>query len=208
MGRVLYIQSSPRQDSASSAVAEEFLRAYREAHPDCEIATVNLWEKSLPRFDGKILDAKYRYLHGQQLTPDETAAWGEIVALITEFKSADTYVFSAPMWNFSIPYPLKHYIDILVQPGLTFSFSPETGYQGLVTDRTAVIAYASGSTYNTPETQALDLQQPYLQLILGFMGVQDIRPLVVAPTLGDEASVKEARESAMAKARSLAYELI
>ena len=55
------------------------------------------------------------------------------------FKSADKYVFSLPMWNFGIPYKLKHFIDVLVQPGLTFSFSPETGYKGLVTGKPAVV---------------------------------------------------------------------
>jgi putative NADPH-quinone reductase len=32
------------------------------------------------------------------------------------------------MWNFGIPYKLKHYIDVLTQPGQTFNFDPTTGY--------------------------------------------------------------------------------
>ena len=53
--------------------------------------------------------------------------------MIERFKGADKYLFSLPMWNFGIPYKLKHYIDVLVQPTYTFSFSPKEGYKGLVT---------------------------------------------------------------------------
>ena len=48
------------------------------------------------------------------------------------------------MWNFSIPYRLKHYLDIIIQPTYTFSYTPETSYQGLVTGKPIFIAYARG----------------------------------------------------------------
>ena len=60
------------------------------------------------------------------------------------FKSADKYLVSLPMWNFSIPYKLKQYIDLLVHRGLTFSFTPEGGYKGLVTGKPLVAVYARG----------------------------------------------------------------
>src|SRR5262245_23797055 len=88
MGRVLYVQSSPRQDSVSSAVARDFLYAYRDAHPQCEIDTLNLWDANLPQFDGAAIDAKYKLLQGQGMAEVETDAWGEIVKLIEQFKSA------------------------------------------------------------------------------------------------------------------------
>lgn len=43
--------------------------------------------------------------------------------VIEQFTAADKYLFSLPMWNFGIPYKLKHYIDVIVQPGYTFSFT-------------------------------------------------------------------------------------
>ena len=34
------------------------------------------------------------------------------------------YLFAAtPMWNYSVPYPLKQWIDTVVQPGINFSDS-------------------------------------------------------------------------------------
>lgn len=54
------------------------------------------------------------------------------------------------MWNFGIPYRLKQYIDILVQPGYTFSYSPEQGYTGLV-NKPAAVVYARGGDYSSKE---------------------------------------------------------
>ncbi len=111
------------------------------------------------------------------------------------------------MWNFGIPYILKHYFDVLVQPGLTFTMAPDVGYRGLVRDRIAVIVYASGGTFDSPGTEPLDLERRYLELVLGFIGFQDVRSIVVAPTIGDPDTVREVQEAAMAKARTLAHEL-
>ena len=69
--------------------------------------------------------------------------------MIERFKSADWYLFSLPMWNFGVPYVLKHLIDVIVQPGLTFSFSPTEGYKGLVTGKKAVAVYARGGAYGS-----------------------------------------------------------
>ena len=41
------------------------------------------------------------------------AADGESVeTLIADFTAADKYVLATPMWNFGVPYRLKHYIDL------------------------------------------------------------------------------------------------
>ena len=42
---------------------------------------------------------------------------------------------------------MKHLIDVIVQPGLTFSFSPTEGYKGLVTGKKAAAVYARGGAY-------------------------------------------------------------
>lgn len=185
MSKLLHIQVSPRIGrSASIAVAEHFLNVYRVRHPTDSVETLNLWEIKLPEFDGATIDAKYAVLHGQNHTPEQLGAWKEVVRIADHFKSADKYLFSLPMWNFGIPYKLKHFIDVLVQPGLTFSFSPEAGYKGLVTGKPAVAIYARGGAYG-PGTGAegYDAQSAYLRQILGFIGFTDIREIFVEPTL-------------------------
>ena len=185
MSKLLHIQASPRIGrSASVAVAEHFIEVYRVKHPADTVETLNLWEIELPEFDGATIDAKYAILHGQTHTPEQLEAWKAVVLIADRFKSADKYLFSLPMWNFGIPYKLKHFIDVLVQPGLTFSFSPEAGYKGLVTGKPAAAIYARGGAYG-PGTGAegYDAQSAYLRQVLGFIGFKGIHEIFVEPTL-------------------------
>jgi FMN-dependent NADH-azoreductase len=98
------------------------------------------------------------------------------------------------MWNFSIPYRLKRYIDILVQPGYTFSYSEDKGYKGLVVGKPLLAVYARGGEYSPgTETEAFDLQTKYIELIFGFMGFENICSVVVEPTLQGGPDIAESR---------------
>jgi FMN-dependent NADH-azoreductase len=185
MKKLLHIQASPRIGrSASIAVAEKYIEVYRRQHPGDTVETLRLWDIDLPEFDGAVIDARYAVMHGQSLTPEQQAAWQSVVRVVEHFKSADRYLFSLPMWNFGIPYKLKHYIDVLVQPGLTFSFTPGVGYQGLVADKPAVVVYARGGAYG-PGTgaESYDAQSSYMRQSLGFIGIADLKEIFVEPTL-------------------------
>jgi FMN-dependent NADH-azoreductase len=207
MAKLLYVQASPRGErSHSSAVAAAFLDSYRQVNPKDKIDRLNVFEEDLPPFDGLVVEAKYAILRGQEATPRERAAWQAVEAQIERFKSADKYLFSVPMWNFSIPYRLKLYVDILVQPGYTFSYDPQTGYTGLLKGRRALLVYARGGEYpkGTP-LEAFDLQTKYMATILGFMGFEDVAALILEPTLmrGPEAAQQQRAEGIRA-ARELA----
>ena len=205
MAKLLYIESSPRKDrSKSIAIAQAFLDEYRANHPDDEVVTLDLWNAELPEFDGFTIDAKYQVLHGQDFTPEQQRAWQAVVDVCEAFKLADKYVISLPMWNFGIPYKLKHYIDVITQPGQTFSFDPATGYSGLVTGKPAAVIYARGGAYGSDEAKGMDLQKGYLDLLLGFIGFTDVHSILVEPTLGAPGDVASTEAEAAAKARALA----
>jgi FMN-dependent NADH-azoreductase len=206
MAKLLYIEASPRKErSASIAVAKEFLRAYAQAHPSDTIETLDLWATTIPEFDGATINAKYNVLHGQAQSDAEAKAWGAVEKICKHFISADKYVFSLPMWNFGIPYRLKHFIDVLVQPGLTFSFSPEKGYNGLVVGKPAVVIYASGGEYGSGSpSMTYDFQKPYMDLVLGFIGISEVKSISVAPTLAAPDAVKAVHEKAKKEAADLA----
>ena len=202
MSKLLYIEASPRKSrSKSIEVAQVFLSELQQAHPTVEIDKLDLWTTELPAFDGDIVDAKYAILRGQAHTPDQAKAWKKVVDVIERFKSPDWYLFSLPMWNFGVPYVLKHLIDVLVQPGQTFSFSPAEGYKGLVTNKRGVAVYARGGDYG-PGTGAedYDLQSKTLSGILGFIGITDVSSIFIEPTLGAPAEV----EATITKAKELA----
>jgi FMN-dependent NADH-azoreductase len=145
-------------------------------------------------------------LRGGRATGDEAAAWQQVEQVIDQFKSADRYLFAVPMWNFCVPYRLKQYVDILVQPGYTFGVTEEGGFEGLVVGKPAAVVYARGGEY-PPQTDAaaLDHQKSYFELMLGFMGFTDIRSIVVEPTLMQGPEVAEQRRAAaIEEARRLA----
>jgi FMN-dependent NADH-azoreductase len=206
MAKLLYIESSPRKDrSASIAVARHFIDLYKARNPGDTVETLDLWAANLPPFDGHTLEAKYAILNGQPHTQAQLDAWKAVVKTADHFKSADKYLFSLPMWNFSIPYVLKHYIDVLVQPGLTFSYSPSEGYKGLVTGKAAVAVYARGGAYSAGSGgEAFDKQSDYLRTILGFIGITDLQPVFVEPTLAGPDAKDKSVAAAKAEAAKLA----
>jgi FMN-dependent NADH-azoreductase len=206
MAKLLFIEGSPRGDrSKSSVVAQAFLKAYRAAHPEDRVEKLDLWTASLPTFDGDMLEAKYAVLHGQQHTQAQAAAWEKVAYMAASFAAADKYLIAVPMWNFSLPYKVKHYFDIIIQPGLTFSFSPETGYQGLVTGKKAAIVYARGGAYG-PGTgaEAYDLQTRMLSGLLGFIGITEQTNILVEPTLAAPDAVAQTVDKAAELAHKLA----
>ena len=139
-------------------------------------------------------------------SPEEALAWEVVAGAVEGFKSADKIVISSPMWNFGIPYRLKQYLDVIVQPGLTFSFSPDAGYSGLVTGRPAMLILARGGEYPAgSEAAAFDFQRPYLETVLRFIGFSDIKAVVVEPTIqaGPEAADKRLA-AAVENARKMA----
>lgn len=208
MTTLLYLEASPRKSrSASIMVAQTFLDAYTVANPNDEIETIDLWTLPLPEFDGDTIAGKYAIMEGQDQDSQQIQAWREVVALADRFKAADKYLLSVPMWNFSIPYKLKHFIDIVTQPGLTFTVSPTDGYVGLVTGKPVTVIYARGGTYPTGSpAAAMDLQMPYMQLWLNFIGFQDIRTLAINPTLGGADTTAQIKATAVEEAQKLAQE--
>ncbi len=192
MSKLLHIESSPRGSrSASITVAKHFLETYQAAHPGDTVETLDLWHANLPEFDGPMMEAKYAVIQGENFTSAQEQAWASVTKIAEHFKAADKYVISLPMWNFGIPYKLKQFIDVLVQPGLAFSFSPETGYKGLITGKPVVVIYARGGAYG-PGTGAegYDAQSSYLKQVLGFIGFTDIKEVFVEPTLSKSEAVE------------------
>jgi FMN-dependent NADH-azoreductase len=207
MATILYLKASPRHNrSHSIAVADAFIEAYRQNHTDDEIIIEDLFAMDMPALDGLAIQAKYSILHGGAPSGEEREIWKSVERVIADFKSADKYVMAVPMWNFGIPYRLKQYLDVIIQPGYTFSYSPDEGYKGLVTKKPAFVAYASGGEYGPGSAgEDMDYQRRYLETALRFMGFEKISTIAVEPTLQQGPEVaKQRREAAIGRAKHLA----
>jgi FMN-dependent NADH-azoreductase len=205
MSKLIYVEASPlKARSHSIAVANAFLERYRAVNPHDEIERIDLWNAALPPFDAETIEAKFAVLRAQQFSATQFARWESVRAVSRQFNSAGKYVFSVPMWNFGIPYPLKHYVDIVTLPGENWTWSRAAGYATILSGKKALLVFSSANDYTSPDPSEADFQKPYMRRWLRFIGVESVREIVVAPTLADPAEVAAARAAAMAQAVELA----
>ncbi|NJK52193.1 MAG: FMN-dependent NADH-azoreductase [Leptolyngbyaceae cyanobacterium SU_3_3] len=174
MVRVLQIDTSPRyQQSHSRMLAREFVEKWSNYHPETQIIHRDLGLNPVPYIDATWVKAKFT--PPDQYTPELAAAIALSDELIDELLSADRYVLSTPMYNFSIPAVLKSYIDHIVRPRRTFDVD-ESGFKGLVTDKKMLVVTARGSDFRPSSVLApLDFQEPFLRTVFNFIGITDIQ---------------------------------
>lgn len=210
MTHLLSIEASPRQQrSASIEVAQTAIAAWREADPALSIDTLNVWTTPLPEFDGPAMEAKYAGLSGTPLTSEQQKVWSEIRALAYRFHKADALVLAVPLWNFSIPYKLKHLIDAVSQKDLLFTFD-ERGLNGTLVNRKALLVLARGLDYTADgpvPAERYDFQKPYLEAWLRFIGITEIETVIVEKTLFGPEADRAARDEAKEMARAIAEKM-
>ena len=171
------------------------------------VDTLDVWTTELPPFDGAALEAKYAGLGGQMLTPEQQSAWDGIRSLAGRFHQADVIVFSVPMWNFGIPYRLKHLIDAVSQKDVLFTFD-ERGLLGLLGGRKAVVVAARGVSLGEGfPAEEYDFQVAYMAAWCRMVGITEVSRVEVERTLygpeADAASRTEARAAAEALAATI-----
>ena len=172
MKRLLHIIATPRGDeSRTLEISMVFLDAFKKNHPSWIIDELNLANEELPNLSQKSVSGKYVLLEGKNLFGSLRETWAEIVQHIERFKTADRFLISTPMWNFSIPYLLKHYIDLIIQPRYLFHYA-DGKPEGLVKGKDMIIITTRGGQYDYK--QEFDFQEPYLRTIFGFVGITDI----------------------------------
>jgi FMN-dependent NADH-azoreductase len=201
---LLNIQSSPRRTrSASIAVADAFLEAYRQVCPEVIVDNLNVWQENLPEFDQEAIGAKYKGINQEQMNATEQKVWDRIQELVARFKRADRIVIGVPMWNFAYPYKLKQLIDLVAQRNLLFTYDGQEYGPLLKTPRALLILTRGGAFAEdlpTPPSR-FDHQRGYLEFWLPLVGVREVETLVVETTSwrGEEKgknSVEQGKEAA------------
>lgn len=204
MPKILYIEASPRKErSASIEVATTHIEQIRKKHPNLEVRKIDVWNVELPEFCGEIMEAKYAGLSGIELTDTQTKAWSQIESLAASFKWADHIVLAVPLWNFGIPYKLKHFIDVISQKDVLFTFSEKDGLQGMLKDKQATVVYARGLDFSTDsQTPAhrFDFQKPYIEMWLRFIGIEKWESIIIEKTVADSDIDLQARSEARLEA--------
>ncbi len=203
--KLLNIIASPRgEKSRTIAISTEFLNSLKEKYKDLEIQTLDLFKMNLPEVRGGSIDAKYAYISGGVPNEEEMKPWNEIARYSLEFIDADIYLISSPMWNFSVPYRLKQYIDIIMQAGILFAFTPN-GIEGLAKNKKMFCVTSRGNDYGgVSAMKQFDFQEPYLRSIFGFAGITDISFINAQPMDFTPGITDASLEKAKVEARNLA----
>lgn len=190
MTNILLIQASPRQERSVSNRFGKRLAEGLSKRFDSDLVELDLWKETLPDMNGSLASAKYARLQGKALSPQQAEAWGAVAAMISQLAAASALVVATPMWNFSIPYKLKQYIDIVTQPGLSFAFDPATGYIPLLSNKPNYVVLSSAGDYRSGSSRDRpDLATPYLRAALSFIGFRSTVFVPVGPTVASREDV-------------------
>ncbi|MET9270907.1 NAD(P)H-dependent oxidoreductase [Kribbella sp. NPDC003557] len=211
MPTLLHLDSSvfPAERSASRAVAETFVKTWRELHPGGDVRYRDLAADPVPHITAAAYTAGLT--PATEHTPAQAAGLAARLALIEELEQADALLIGAPMYNYTIPSTLKTWLDSVILPGRTSGESRSA--DGLPT---VVIASRGGSYAPGTPRHGFEFVQNYLRAVLGGglgLEVEFIVPeLTMAPKMAAmadliplyERSRERAFEEAVSRAKALA----
>ena len=199
MKSILLVLGSRRGSASySTQIGRRIVDDLKAQHPSATVVVRNLGKEPLPHIGEPFVDG--RMLAPEQRNARETQAIAISDVLVDELMAADVLVLATPMHNFGIPAAVKAWIDHIVRPGVTFSYS-ESGPVGLVRNKKIILALASGGMYS-------DFQEPYLRTVLGFIGMTDVEVVRIEGVGLGEDAVRNAVTSAKARADDVVRRLV
>jgi FMN-dependent NADH-azoreductase len=202
MKSILLILGSPRdRASYSHQIGRRIVDDLKSRYPAAKVVVRNLAKEPLP-------DVGEAFVTGRVLSEDkrsaaETAALVLSDVLVGELMAADVLVLATPMHNFGISASVKAWIDHIVRPGLTFSYS-DKGPLGLVQGKKVILVLARGGIYAEGPMKPYDFQEPYLRTVLGFIGMTDVEVIRIEGVALGENALRNAVTSAKAQADEVA----
>lgn len=166
---LLHISSSLfGSDGKSSQLSRHFIQQWQAHYPQARISERDLAAQPVPHLDSARLHA--HLTAPEQRTPEQQALARLADELIEELQSHEVLLLSVPLYNFGIPSTLKAWIDHVARAGATFRYTA-TGPEGLLKNKKAYVMTARGGAYLGT---AADTQTPYLQTLLGFLGIEEV----------------------------------
>lgn len=189
--KLLVVKSSVFADGGqSTALAEKFVRAWREVSQDLEVVERDVTSNPVPHLDGERIGALFSA--PEQRTPEQQAVVDFADALLEEVTNADAIVLAVPMYNFGIPSQLKAWLDHLARAGVSFKYT-DTGPVGLLKDKPVYILAARGGVYHAA---GQDFQAPFLRQFFGLLGITNLEFIYAEGlNMGDEAKEKALNEA-------------
>ncbi|MCS3791398.1 FMN-dependent NADH-azoreductase [Aeromonas hydrophila] len=168
MSQILLLQSSLNGPaSRTNQLMERFLQVRREQGHQDQVVVRDLPALALPPLDSALFHA----LRGAE-PASEAIRQGVALSdqLIAELKAADLLLIGAPMYNLNVPTPLKNWFDLVARARVTFRYT-DSYPMGLVEGVKALVFSSRGGVH---QGQATDAVTPYLESVLGLMGIAQV----------------------------------
>jgi FMN-dependent NADH-azoreductase len=172
--KLLRIDSSARGRSVSRQLTSRFVEEWKKQNPTGQVVErdlADLADTPLPHItdDFPASSADLSTLSSGQRQYLVTSD-----LFVDELLSSDTVVIGSPMYNFTISWELKAWIDQIVRLGRTVVYGAN-GPKGLVSGKKVVVITSRGGGYaaGSPRSR-FDFQEPYLRHIFHFIGLTDV----------------------------------
>lgn len=149
----------------------------------------------------------YRDLATDPLPHLSLSGFGEAnsIAALAEFKSSDTIVIGAPMYNFTVPSQLKAWIDRLLVAGETFRYTDTGAAEGLMGGKRVIVAVARGGLYGEGSAaRSVEHAERWLADVFAFIGITDVEFVIAEGLKVSEDAKTAALAAAHAQVRELA----
>ena len=162
---ILHLNASHGNNSLVSVGAQTFLSKLKFEKTVTELSMF----KEAPKIQYSLdhAKAKMNILQGRHSKEDEEL-FNPVLEAAQMINTVDLVLISTPMWNYSVPYPLKQYIDTIVQPGINFCDENQTSLEHL-RGRQLVVFSSAGAVYDD-STNLKDYLNPYLGQVFKLMG--------------------------------------
>ena len=185
MTRALLLSFSPHGKAAQTfRLARALLR---EQAPQAEVTERD--------YGGQALPALTREYANALTTPGGLSgpATERSEQLIVELEACDLLIICTPLHNFTVPAALKCWIDHVVRIHRSFTVNPQFEKVGLLKDRRTFVLVSSGSSRKNREP---DFLTPYLQAILGTVGIHAVDFVYLGAMVRGAAAVQRSLEQA------------
>ncbi|MBP3962944.1 FMN-dependent NADH-azoreductase [Paenibacillus lignilyticus] len=166
MNKMLIINAHPKMEASSSfssKVLHHFLMNYKELNPSQTMEQINLYSDEVPPVDQTALSAWDKLAKGEPITAEEQKVTSRMAEVLQQFKSANKYVIAMPLHNFNIQLKLNDYIDNIMIPRETFTYT-ENGSVGLLKDGRSLLVI---------QDKEVECSHNYLKSMFKFLGVED-----------------------------------
>lgn len=186
---ILHIDSAVTgSDSVTRQLTADIAERLKQANPDATVTYRDL-NKGVPAIDSTWYESVRKGV--DEPTAAQQDRISDSDSLLGEVQEADTLIIGLPIYNFTLPAPLKSWLDQIARAGVSFRYT-ENGPEGLLKNKRAIVAYASGGT---PFGSDMDFASDYMRHMLGFLGITDVSFVAADRLMMDrDASLARAKE--------------